>query len=162
MHQKSFEKDVRKNRLSIILLTFLLLFLSPLLSSCVSSDVNNITSNMVVRIKKDYCNEYILPNDPDAYWDDVEFYQFLRRYTDKEYTGSNFYLIAWDVYEETEEWNLTIDNTTFSFSHEVRFLVYRFKTKTFFTIEEAYNEEFFSLENLSKGLERLDIFIPTE
>lgn len=139
------------------LFVILLSSFSLLLSSCFNTN-RKLSAHMDMVIRKAYYREYILPNDPTALLEDVSYNQFLKRYPDnKKYV----YLFAWDVFENTNEWTLELNDHFFTFEHEVFFIIYRSNTKSFYSIDNAITDDLFTISSFSVVLEDLDIFIVT-
>lgn len=127
------------------------IFLIVLLSSCTNNEY--MSAGMDMRIREAYYNEFILPENPKAKLEDVEYYKFLRRFPDG---GVYSYLIVWEVYIDSDEWTLTIENCDFYFIHEAKILIYRGKTKEFLSIVEAYNEKIVTFEELDNAFQKTD------
>lgn len=140
--------------LKIIRLLFLIISCFALFSCFYDS--TEISTHMSMTIKKAYLFEFLLPNDPEARLEEVDYYQFLKRYRD----GNEYvYLFAWEVYDDTGEWQVTIGETTFYFEHEVKFIVYRSQSKSFHTVKEAIDLQLFTIEEFSEALESFDVYI---
>lgn len=137
------------------ILTIIVLVLSLTLSTCVV-DNTKISTHMEMTILKSYLNNVVLPNDPDARLEDMNYYQFLRRYRDGNH---QVYVFAWDVYDDTSEWSFTINDQTFVFTHEINFIVYRSSLDIFLSVEEAINQGLFSIKDFEEAIKRLDLYI---
>ena len=104
-----------------------------------------------------YYNEYILPDNPEAKIEETHYYQFLLRVQDDEYESAFF--VAWNVDENSEEWELNVSNFVFLFSHEVEFLVYRFGKKCFISVPKAFDEKLLNIKQLTSSFESMTVFI---
>ena len=104
-------KEIKKSFWKSLLSLFFVL----ILSACVTS-LSEISTHMRMTIKKEYLKQFLLPEDPDARLEEVEYHQFLRRFRDDK---GYVYLIAWEVDEETEAWELEIGESNYRFEHEV-------------------------------------------
>ncbi|MGB4695666.1 MAG: hypothetical protein WBH29_04570 [Bacilli bacterium] len=144
-------KEIKKSFWKSLLSLFFVL----ILSACVTS-LSEISTHMRMTIKKEYLKQFLLPEDPDARLEEVEYHQFLRRFRDDK---GYVYLIAWEVDEETEAWELEIGESNYRFEHEVRFIAYRSSTKTFHSLEEALELSLITIAGFEKALEKWDVFI---
>lgn len=154
MNIQFFRFDKNNLLLKFFLLSFLI-FASFNLSGCVI-DLSEISTHMSMTIRKAYLNQFMLPNDPNARLEEIDYHQFLRRFPD----GNRYvYLFAWEVYEDTGSWQITLEETTFSFEHEVKFLVYRSTTDSFYTVEEAIAMQLFTITQFEEVLINFNIFI---
>ena len=152
------QKSNRKNSFKRIFLVLLFLITSLLLSSCFL-DSSEISTHMEMEILWAYYETFVLPNDPDARVEEISYYQFLHRYRDGK---KHVYLIAWEVYDDTGEWQLIINDETFCFEHEVSFIVYQSSTKLFLSVEESIDKELFTIAEFTKALNNLDVFISND
>lgn len=149
-------KRVSKYTKIIKVLLFGFLFnVSLILTSCFSN-YYELSTHMDMVIRKAYFREFILPSNPDAHLEDVDYYKFLQRYSDgKQY----IYLFAWEVFEDTPMWSFTVMEHEFFFEHEVSFIVYRSSSKSFYSVIEAINEKLFTTAQFGVSLRKLDVYI---
>ncbi len=123
------------------------------LSSC-GFTWDKIDSNTEVRIIEAYYQEFIEPINPEVKITDVHFDLFLRRWIDGKH---QVYLFAWEIKEDTDEWSLSINEQTYTFDHEIEFIVFRSSNKKFYSVSEAIELSLFTIDNFEYALTTKDV-----
>lgn len=105
---------------------------------------------------QEYYEQFVLPKDPYAKLGDVDYYEFLSSTASDEHKLSIF--CVWQVFEDTSEWSLKIENIIFYFYHKIEFFVFDLADLSFHNIQEKVDEEIFSLEEVTRLFEYFEYY----
>lgn len=137
-------------------LKFLIIPLLSLTSLCSCMEIHrNLSADEIHIMKKAYYQTYVEPNEADPRkLTEIKYYDIL--FNKGDIDGGTIAVAVWEKYEDTDQWNLEIENGTFSFTYEMFILAYRFRKNEFVTMENAVELNVLSCEELQQFFQKLD------
>lgn len=115
------------------------------------------TAQQIYEMKQEYFKQILFPSNNQISFDDVKFHQILNK---KSFNDEFALLTIWDVFENTESWNLEINGKQFCFSHEITVLTYLTGEKRFLTLDKSVNDfNVYSIKELENYFAKTELYI---
>jgi hypothetical protein len=69
------------------------------------------------------------------------------------------FFVAWEVDENSDQWNLNVLDITYHFEHKVLFLIYRLGIDSFVSPQESVNEGILNNDQLLTSFQKMSEFV---